>query len=74
MEKAYQPVPYAGQGGYLPVEKVTTRGELQTGFRGIFSLEVFDSGTQDGKDVYLNDFAQEDMPVFQKLFLARSRG
>ena len=64
--KAYRPFPYAG--GYLPVEKVT-RAVLQTGFRGIFSLEVFDGGKDgEGKDVNLNEFAQEAMLSIQKLF------
>jgi hypothetical protein len=44
---------------------------LQTGFRGIFSLEVFDSG-KDGKDRDLNlhEIAQEDKLSIQKLVLA----
>lgn len=66
--KAYRPVPYAG--GYLPVEKVT-RAVLQTGFRGICSLEVFDAGKEGkGKDVNLDEFAQDAMLSIQKLFEA----
>jgi len=35
----YRPLPY--DGGYLPVAKVT-KAILKTGFRGTFSVEVFD--------------------------------
>lgn len=62
---AYRPFPYGE--GYLPVEKVT-RAVLQTGFRGIFSLEVFDGGKDgQGKDVNLAEFAQDAMLSVQKL-------
>lgn len=39
--------PYPFNGGYLPVVEVT-KAVLATGFRGWFSLEVFDGG-KDGK-------------------------
>ena len=42
---AYRPMPY--DGGYLPIESFT-KAVLETGFRGWFSLEVFDGGP-DGK-------------------------
>ena len=52
----------------MPVEKVT-RAVLQAGFRGIFSLEVFDGGKDgEGNDFNLNEFAQEAMLSIQKLF------
>lgn len=38
---AYRPLPY--DGGYLPVEDVT-KAVLKTGYRGFFSVEVFDRG------------------------------
>lgn len=47
----YRPIPY--DGGYLPVEDFT-KAVLQTGFRGWFSLEVFD-GKGPGK--YGDDMA-----------------
>ncbi|KAJ5141187.1 hypothetical protein N7476_009068 [Penicillium atrosanguineum] len=41
----FRPMPY--DGGYLPVEEVA-RAVLRTGFRGWFSMEIFD-GDPDGK-------------------------
>lgn len=62
---AYRPVPYSD--GYLPVEQVT-RAVLRTGFRGIFSLEVFDGGKEGkGKEVDFGEFAQDAMLSVQKL-------
>ncbi|PGG96581.1 hypothetical protein AJ79_09530 [Helicocarpus griseus UAMH5409] len=54
---AFRPFPY--QGGYLPVEDVT-RAVLETGFRGWFSVEVFDAGPRGKGKVYdMREFAGE---------------
>lgn len=54
---AFRPGPY--QGGYLPVEAVT-RAVLKTGFRGWFSVEVFDGGPRgEGKEYDMRDFARK---------------
>ncbi|KAL4946741.1 hypothetical protein BDV06DRAFT_55110 [Aspergillus oleicola] len=50
----YRPVPY--DGGYLPIEDFG-RAVLGTGFRGWFSMEVFDQGADgQGKGVGLEEF------------------
>lgn len=51
----FRPMPY--DGGYLPIEAVGA-AVLKTGFRGWFSMEIFDGG-EDGKgnDVDLEEFA-----------------
>ena len=47
--------------GYLPVVEVTA-AVLKTGFRGWFSMEVFDSGPDgEGKVYELKDFAENTM-------------
>lgn len=54
----YRPVPPQG---YLPVAEVAA-AVLKTGFRGWFSMEVFDSGPSgEGKEYKLNDFANNAM-------------
>lgn len=54
----YRPVPFA-KGAYLPVVEMA-KGVLGTGFRGWFSVEVFDAGS-DGKGLNydLDDYASE---------------
>lgn len=54
----YRPMPFA-PGAYLPVVEMA-KGVLGTGFRGWFSVEVFDSG-QDGKgkSYTLDEFATD---------------
>ena len=52
-----RPVPF--DGGYLPVADVA-KAILKTGFRGWFSMEVFDGGP-DGQDQVWND-----MPGYTK--------
>lgn len=53
----FRPLPFSG--GYLPIVDVA-RAVLETGFRGWFSYEVFDSGPDGrGKSVDLEDFAME---------------
>ncbi|GAA5887358.1 hypothetical protein JCM5296_007111 [Sporobolomyces johnsonii] len=62
----YRPLPF--EGGYLPVVQVT-RAVLKTGFRGTFSVEVFDGG-KDGtgkKDVDLEDFANKAKERLERL-------
>ena len=54
----YRPVPFA-KDAYLPVVEMA-KGVLGTGFRGWFSVEVFDAGT-DGKGLNyeLDDYARQ---------------
>ncbi|BGP48140.1 hypothetical protein JCM10450v2_004012 [Rhodotorula kratochvilovae] len=62
----FRPLPYSG--GYLPVEKVT-KAVLKTGWRGVLSVEVFDSGP-DGKGkegVDLAAYAREAAVSVQRL-------
>lgn len=55
----FRPMPY--DGGYLPIEEVA-RAVLQTGFRGWFSMEIFDGGPDGkGKTYEMNDFARKAM-------------
>ncbi|KAJ5513329.1 hypothetical protein N7463_002881 [Penicillium fimorum] len=61
----YRPMPY--DGGYLPIEDVA-RAVLKTGFRGWFSMEIFDSGPQGtGKKYEMGSFAAKAMDSMQKL-------
>ncbi|KAL4984721.1 xylose isomerase-like protein [Aspergillus falconensis] len=51
----YRPMPY--DGGYLPIEAVG-KAVLKTGFRGWFSVEIFDGGADGrGKEYELKEFA-----------------
>jgi sugar phosphate isomerase/epimerase len=60
----YRPMPY--DGGYLPIEDVA-RAVLQTGFRGWFSMEIFDAGPQGkGKKYEMEPFAKKAMENMQK--------
>ncbi|KAJ5467187.1 hypothetical protein N7475_004939 [Penicillium sp. IBT 31633x] len=61
----YRPMPY--DGGYLPIEDVA-KAVLKTGFRGWFSMEIFDSGPQGtGKKYEMGPFAAKAMDSMQKL-------
>ncbi|KAJ5105698.1 hypothetical protein NUU61_003045 [Penicillium alfredii] len=61
----YRPMPY--DGGYLPIEDVA-RAVLKTGFRGWFSMEIFDAGPQGkGKKYEMEEFAKKAMENMQKL-------
>jgi sugar phosphate isomerase/epimerase len=61
----FRPMPYAG--GYLPVE-IVVKAVLRTGFRGYFSMEIFDSGPDGrGKEYDMLDFAQQAQVSMQKL-------
>ena len=62
---SYRPMPY--NGGYLPIVPVTS-AVLKTGFRGIFSIEVFDGG-QDGrgKKKEASDYTRKAMASLQTL-------
>lgn len=61
----YRPMPY--DGGYLPIEDVA-RAVLKTGFRGWFSMEIFDSGPDgSGKKYEMGSFATKAMDSMQKL-------
>ena len=62
----YRPYPF--NGGYLPVTAVA-KAVLKTGFRGWFSIEVFDGG-KDGKwsvKQDLEEFAKGAMASHRKL-------
>jgi len=64
----YRPMPY--DGGYLPIEDVA-KAVLRTGFRGWFSMEIFDAGPEGkGKKYELEDFAKKAMDNMQKLLKA----
>lgn len=55
----FRPMPY--DGGYLPIEEVA-RAVLQTGFRGWFSMEIFDRGPDGkGKTYEMKDFARKSL-------------
>lgn len=61
----FRPFPYSG--GYLPVEEVA-QAVLRTGFRGWFSVEVFDGGPEGkGKQYDMFDFAKKGMESTQRL-------
>lgn len=55
----WRPQPY--DGGYLPIEEVS-KAVLRTGFRGWFSMEVFDYGPDGkGKDIDMMTYAKSGM-------------
>jgi sugar phosphate isomerase/epimerase len=61
----FRPMPY--DGGYLPIEEVA-KAVLKTGFRGYFSMEIFDGGPEGkGKDYEMERFAKRAMENMQKL-------
>jgi sugar phosphate isomerase/epimerase len=61
----YRPMPY--DGGYLPIEDVA-KAVLKTGFRGWFSMEIFDAGPDGkGKKYEMDDFAKKAMANMQRL-------
>ncbi|KAH8726295.1 xylose isomerase-like protein [Phaeosphaeriaceae sp. PMI808] len=63
----FRPLPY--NGGYLPVADVE-RAVLQTGFRGWFSYEVFDGGSEGKrKDVDIVAYAQAAKKVHSRLLV-----
>ncbi|OJJ45367.1 hypothetical protein ASPZODRAFT_70039 [Penicilliopsis zonata CBS 506.65] len=63
----YRPMPY--DGGFLPIEAVA-RAVLRTGFRGWFSMEVFDAGPDGkGKHHEMLDFAKQSMQSMQRLLM-----
>lgn len=61
----FRPMPY--DGGNLPIEDVA-KAVLKTGFRGWFSMEIFDAGPEGkGKKYELDNFAKKAMESMQKL-------
>ena len=61
----YRPMTF--DGGYLPVVDVT-KAVLQTGFRGWFSVEIFDGGKDGkGKKYDLTEFAKNAMASHKRL-------
>ncbi|OQD60473.1 hypothetical protein PENPOL_c023G09212 [Penicillium polonicum] len=63
----YRPMPY--DGGYLPIEDVA-KAVLKTGFRGWFSMEIFDGGPEGkGKKYELEAYAKSAMQSMRKLLI-----
>ena len=61
----FRPMPY--DGGYLPVVEFT-KAVLKTGFRGYFSYEIFDGGSEGlGREYNLDEFAKKAMESYQRL-------
>jgi sugar phosphate isomerase/epimerase len=61
----HRPLPF--DGGYLPIVSMT-RAVLETGFRGWFSIEVFDSGADGKKKPEDPDsFAKKGMESYKRL-------
>lgn len=60
----YRPLPY--DGGYLPIADFT-RAVLETGFRGWFSVEVFDGQFESKYGQDLNKFARQAKASTQQL-------
>lgn len=60
----YRPMPY--DGGYLPIEDVA-RAVLKTGFRGWFSMEIFDGGPDGkGKKYNMAEYGKKAMENMQR--------
>ncbi|KAI9925173.1 hypothetical protein ASPWEDRAFT_120879 [Aspergillus wentii DTO 134E9] len=60
----FRPMPY--DGGFLPIEEVG-RAVLKTGFRGWFSMEIFDNGPEGkGKKYEMEPFAKQAMDNMQR--------
>ncbi|KAL4804315.1 xylose isomerase-like protein [Aspergillus unguis] len=60
----FRPMPY--DGGYLPIEAVG-KAVLKTGFRGWFSMEIFDGGADGkGREYELKEFAGSAHKSVQK--------
>ena len=67
----FRPIPY--NGGYLPIEAVT-RAVLETGFRGWFSMEVFDGGPEGNNyEGDMNEYARKAMDSYKKLIRESTR-
>lgn len=60
----YRPMPY--DGGYLPVVDFT-KAVLATGYRGCFSIEIFDGQEKDKHGADMTDFSKKAMASLQKL-------
>lgn len=66
--QSFRPMPY--DGGYLPVVDVV-KAVLKTGFRGWFSMEIFDGGPDGkGRSYDINAFARQSMRSMQRLLEA----
>ncbi|KAJ5669736.1 hypothetical protein N7462_010806 [Penicillium macrosclerotiorum] len=60
----FRPMPY--DGGYLPIEDMA-RAVLKTGYRGWFTMEIFDAGPEGkGKKYDMDTFAKKAMDNMQK--------
>ncbi|KAJ5683680.1 uncharacterized protein N7477_000025 [Penicillium maclennaniae] len=60
----FRPMPY--DGGYLPIEEVA-RAVLKTGFRGWFSMEIFDGNATTGTTEGMGDYAKRAMQSMERL-------
>jgi hypothetical protein len=60
----YRPLPF--DGGYLPVVEVT-RAVLGTGFRGWFSVEIFDARLQEKHGDDMAALAKKAMEIHERL-------
>lgn len=64
----FRPMPY--DGGYLPIEEVA-KAVLRTGFRGWFSMEIFDGGPEGkGREYDMNEYAKKAMKSMER-FLSK---
>lgn len=60
----YRPMPY--DGGYLPVVDFT-KAVLATGFRGYFSMEIFDGQEKNKHGADMREFSEKAMASLQRL-------
>jgi sugar phosphate isomerase/epimerase len=60
----YRPMPY--DGGYLPVVDFT-KAVLATGFRGYFSVEIFDGQEKNKHDADMRKFSEQAMASIRRL-------
>lgn len=60
----FRPMPY--DGGYLPVEEVA-KAVLRTGFRGWFSMEIFDGNVTRETGEGMEEYARRAMRSMEKL-------
>ena len=67
--RSYRPLPY--DGGYLPIAQVV-EAVLETGFRGWFSIEVFDGRFEKKYGDNLTKFAKKGINASEKLLLEAS--
>jgi sugar phosphate isomerase/epimerase len=59
-------------GGYLPIEEFV-RAVLKTGFKGWFSIEVFDGRFEEKYGEDLRKFAKTGMAAYRRLMMEARR-